>query len=94
MGNIGKNIRQTFAKIPPEICTAEPKARKLLNVIVYDRNSRIGDKLTLDHLIETTDIGDWKMSAFEAARTYAVAQGWLVIEGNSLRLTTAGSAAA
>lgn len=94
MGNIGKNIRQTLAKIPPEICTAEPKARKLLNVIVYDRNSRIGDKLTLDHLIETTDIGDWKMSAFEAARTYAVAQGWLVIEGNSLRLTTAGSAAA
>jgi hypothetical protein len=94
MPAIWKNTRQPFAKIQTDIRTAEPKARKLLNVIVYDRNSRIGDRLTLDHLIETTDIGDWKMSAFEAARTYAVSQGWLVIEGNSLRLTSAGSAAA
>ncbi len=94
MAALGKNIRQPFAKMQMEIRTAEPKARKLLNVIVYDRSCRIGDKLTLDHLIETTDIGDWKMSVFEAARTYAVAQGWLVIEGDSMRLTTAGSAAA
>jgi hypothetical protein len=94
MAALGKNIRKPFAKMQMEIRTAEPKARKLLNVIVYDRSCRIGDKLTLDHLIDTTDIGDWKMSAFEAARTYAVAQGWLVIEGDSMRLTTAGSAAA
>ena len=94
MPTIWKNTRRPFAKIQPETCTAEPKARKLLNVIVYDRNSRVGDKLTLYHLIETTDIGDWKMSAFEAAGTYAVSQGWLVIEDNSLRSSPAGSAAA
>jgi hypothetical protein len=34
------------------------------------------------------------MSAFETARIYAVAQGWLVMEGDSMKLTTAGSAAA
>jgi hypothetical protein len=55
--------RYPFAKIQTGTRTAEPKARKLLNVIVYDRNSRVGDKLTLDHLIETTDIGDWKRRA-------------------------------
>ena len=66
----------------------------LLDAIVYDKRCRVGDKLTLDDLIETTDIGDWKMSVFETARTYAAAQGWLVIEGNSMRLTNAGLAAA
>jgi hypothetical protein len=64
-----------------------------LDVIVYDKGCRIGDKLTLDDLIETTDIGDWKKSVFETARTYAASQGWLVIEGDTLMLTTAGSAA-
>ena len=73
---------------------AEPMARKLLAAIVYDRGCRVGDKLTLDDLIETTDIGDCKMSAFESARAYAAAQGWLVIEDGGMRLTTAGSAAA
>jgi hypothetical protein len=69
-------------------------ARKLLDVIVYHKHSRIGDMLTLDDLIETSDIGDWKMSDFEMARNYAAAQGWLIIEGDRLTLTTAGSAAA
>jgi hypothetical protein len=87
---MGENIHQRAA----EPRTVEPIARKLLDVIVYHKGCRIGDKLTLDDLIETTDIGDWKMSVFEAARNYAVAQGWLVIEGDSMRLTTAGSAAA
>jgi hypothetical protein len=91
---MGENIHQQPAKLRPGSSTAEPIARKLLDVIVYDKGCRIGDKLTLDDLIETTDIGDWKMSAFETARTYAVAQGWLVVEGDSMRLTTAGSAAA
>ena len=74
--------------------TAEAIALKLLSVIVYDKCCRIGDKLELEELIETSDIGDWKMSDFDSARTYAVAQGWLIIEGNSLRLTTAGLASA
>jgi hypothetical protein len=94
MGAIGKNIRQPAVRIYMEIRTTEAKARKLLGVIVYDKNCRIDDRLTLDDLIAVSDIGDWKMSAFEAARTYAVAQGWLVIEGDRMRLTTAGSAAA
>jgi hypothetical protein len=91
---MGENIHQWAAKARTEAHTAEPIARKLLDVIVYSKGCRIGDKLTLDDLIETTDIGDWKMSAFETARTYAIAQGRLVIEGDSMRLTTAGSAAA
>jgi hypothetical protein len=91
---MGENIHQQTAKTRREALAAEPIARKLLDVIVYDKGCRIGDRLTLDDLIETTDIGDWKMSAFETARTYAAAQGWLAIEGESMRLTTAGSAAA
>jgi hypothetical protein len=88
---MGENIHQRNARTR----TAEPMARRLLGVIVYDKSCRIGDRLTLDALVETSDIGDWKMSDFETARTYAVSQGWLVVEGsNSLRLTTAGSAAA
>jgi hypothetical protein len=91
---MGENIHQQTAKTRTEAFAAEPIARMLLDAIVYDEGCRVGDQLTLDDLIETTDIGDWKMSVFETARTYAVAQGWLVIEGNSMRLTTSGSAAA
>jgi hypothetical protein len=91
---MGENVQQRGAKARTEVRPAEPIARKLLDVIVYDKGCRIGDKLTLDDLIQTTGIGDWKMSAFETARTYAVAQGWLVMEGDSMRLTTAGLAAA
>jgi hypothetical protein len=94
MGAIAKSIRQPTAKIYMEIRAAEANARKLLGVIVYGKSCRIGDRLALDDLIAVSDIGDWKMSAFEAARTYAAAQGWLVIEGDRMRLTTAGSAAA
>jgi hypothetical protein len=91
---MGENIQQRTGKTRTEAHTAEPIARKLLDVIVYDKGCHIGDKLTLGALIETTDIGDWKMSVFETARTYAAAQGWLVVEGESMRLTTAGAAAA
>jgi hypothetical protein len=91
---MGENIQQRTGKTRTEAHTAETIARKLLDAIVYDKVCRVGDKLTLDDLIETSDIGDWKMSVFETARTYAIAQGWLVIEGDSMRLTTAGSAAA
>ena len=67
------NNRPPFPRYNRKFAPTEPKAGKLLNVIGYDQNSRIGGKLTFDHLIETTDIGDWKMSVFEAARTYAEA---------------------
>jgi hypothetical protein len=68
--------------------------RRLLEIVVYGKCCRIGGSLTLDDLAATSEVGDWKTSVFEAARTYAAAQGWLVIEGDSMRLTTAGSAAA
>ena len=48
---------------------------------------------TPDDLAET-EIGDWKVPAFEAACSYAVSQGWLIIQDDTLTLTTAGLAAA
>jgi len=65
-----------------------------LDIIVYGKTCRIGDKVILDDLAETSEVGDWKMPDFKMACTYAASQGWLVIDGNTLMLTTAGSAAA
>jgi hypothetical protein len=79
---------------PDPTRTPEIVARELLNVSVYDNRCRSGDVVEFDKLIEMSEIGDWKLSRFETARAYAEAQGWLVVEGNSLRLTTAGLAAA
>ena len=45
---------------------------------------RIGATLTLDDLAETSEIGDWKMPDFRAACTYAVSQGWLIVEDDTL----------
>ena len=47
----------------------------------------------LDDLAET-EIGDWKMPHFKAACSYAVSQGWLIVQDDVLTLTTAGLAAA
>ena len=79
---------------PDQTRTPETLAREPLNVIVYDNCCRSGDAVEFDKLIEMSEIGDWKFSRFETARAYAAAQDWLVIEGNNLRLTTAGLAAA
>ncbi len=48
----------------------------------------------LDDLAETSEIGDWKMPDFKAACSYAVSQGWLIVQHDTLTLTTAGLAAA
>jgi hypothetical protein len=74
--------------------TAEVIGRRLLDVIVYSKICRIGEKLSMDNLAETSEIGDWKMPDFKMACNYAAAQGWLVIEGDTLKLTTAGYTAA
>ena len=74
--------------------TAEAIGRRLLDVIVYGKSCRVGDKVILDDLAETSEVGDWKMPDFKMACTYAASQGWLIIEGDTLMLTTAGSAAA
>ena len=39
-------------------------------------------------------IGDWTLPDFKAACTFAVSQGWLIVEDDTLTLTTAGLAAA
>ncbi len=72
---------------------AEAIARRLLEIIVYDKCCRIGDTLLLNDLAET-EVGDWKMPDFKAACAYAVSQGWLIVEDDVLTLTAAGLAAA
>ena len=62
--------------------------------MVYDKCCRVGGKLTLDDLVETSEVGDWKMPDFKAACSYAASQGWLIIRDDMLTLTTAGLAAA
>jgi hypothetical protein len=67
---------------------------RLVDVVVYAMGCRIGDKVSLDDLAETSEVGDWKMPDFKIACAYAASQGWLAIEDDALMLTTAGSAAA
>ena len=78
----------------PRRRAAEEIGRRLVDVVVYAMACRIGDKVSLDDLAETSEVGDWKMPDFKIACAYAVSQGWLVMEGDALMLTTAGSAAA
>jgi hypothetical protein len=77
----------------PRKQTADALGRKLLGVIVYGQNCRVGSKLTLDDL-EATEVGDWSMPDFRAACAYAASQGWLTVQSDLLTLTTAGLAAA
>src|ERR1700693_965352 len=73
--------------------TADAIGRRLLEIVVYDKRCRIGGSLTLDDLAETA-IGDWKMPDFKVACSYAVSQGWLIVEDDALTLTVAGLTAA
>ena len=74
--------------------TVEVTARRLLKIVVYDKGCRIGEKLTLDDLAETSEVGDWKMPEFRMACSYAVSQGWLTVDDDTLTLTVAGLASA
>lgn len=74
--------------------TAETTARRLLDIIVYSKSCRIGAKLSMDELADSSEVGDWKMPDFRLACRYAASQGWLVVDEDSLTLTTAGLAAA
>ena len=78
----------------PSTLTPQALGRQLLDVLVYAKRCRIGSKLTLDDLVETSEIGDWKMPDFRVACAYAASQGWLVVRDDVLTLTTAGLAAA
>ena len=67
--------------------------RRLLQIVVYDKSCRIGGTLTLDDPAGTSEIGDWKMSQYKAACSFAASQGWLIVEDDRLTLTAAGLAA-
>jgi len=86
--------RRRVARKRPGEQSAEAIGRRLLEIVVYDKRCRIGGSLTLDDLAETSEVGDWKMPDFKMACDYAVSQGWLIIKGDTLTLTTAGLAAA
>jgi hypothetical protein len=85
--------RPRIARKRPGNLTAESIGRRLLEIVVYDKCCRIGGKLTLDGLAEP-EVGDWKMPDFRTACAYAASQGWLIVQDDTLTLTTAGLAAA
>jgi hypothetical protein len=92
---VQQNIRShRISRERPKKQTEGVIGRKLLEIVVYEKNCRIGGKLLVADLVDTTEIGDWKMPDFRAACTYVVCQGWLIVEGDTLTLTTAGLAAA
>jgi hypothetical protein len=78
----------------PRKQTAETMGRRLLEVMVYVKHCRVGVKLDIGDLAETTEVGDWKMPDFRMACTYAAAQNWLVLGDGTLALAPAGLAAA
>jgi hypothetical protein len=85
--------RRQISRKQPREQAAHALGRRLLEIIVYGQNCRIGAKLTLDNL-EATEVGDWRMPDFRAACGYAASQGWLIVRDDVLTLTTAGLAAA
>ena len=86
--------RPRIARKRPSKQTSETIGRRLLEIVVYRKSCRVGGTLTLDELAETSEVGDWKMPDFKAACSFAVSQGWLIIQDDVLTLTTAGLAAA
>ena len=86
--------RLRTARKRPSKQTSETIGRRLLEIVVYRKSCRVGGTLTLDELAETSEVGDWKMPDFKAACSYAVSQGWLIVQHDTLTLTTAGLAAA
>jgi hypothetical protein len=89
--NIG---RHRIGAKGPRKQAAEVIGRRLLEVLVYVKHCRVGVKLDIGDLAETTEIGDWKMPDFKMACTYAAAQNWLILGPNTLTLAPAGLAAA
>ena len=83
----------TTGRKRPSTPSPEALGRRPLDILVYAKRCRSGGKLTLDDLAET-EVGDWKMPDFKAACAYAAAQGWLIVQGSVLTLTTADFAAA
>jgi hypothetical protein len=98
--DMGEHIQRQIADRPgltrnrPSKQTPELIGRRLLEIVVYDKACRISATLTLDDLVDTSEVGDWKMPEFRAACAYAASQGWLIVGDDALTLTVAGLAAA
>ena len=86
--------RRRINRKRPSKQAASAIGHKLLEIIVYRKTCRIGHKLSVDDLVESSEVGDWKMPDFKMACTYAASQGWLIVTGDTFALTTAGLAAA
>ena len=86
--------RPPIARKRPSKQTPEVLGRRLLAIVVYVKLCRIGGKLTVDDLVETSEVGDWLMPDFRIACAYAVSQGWLIVRDDTVTLMTAGLAAA
>jgi len=86
--------RRRISRKHPKKQTAEEMGRRLLDIVVYGKNCRAGNNLTLDNLAETSEVGDWKMPDFKMACSYAASQGWLIVQDDVLTLTAAGMASA
>jgi hypothetical protein len=54
----------------PRDRTVEDIGRRLLDVIVYIKNSRVGAKLNLHDLVDTTEVGDWMLRHSARRLTY------------------------
>jgi hypothetical protein len=80
--------RPTLSRNRPSKQTPEAIGRRLLRIVVYDKQCRIGGMLTLDDLAET-EIGDWLMPEFKTACSCATSQDWLIVSDDMLTLTTA-----
>ena len=97
---MGENIayqsieRRRNSRKRPRQQTVEAMGRRLLEVVVYVKHSRVGATVDIGELAETTEVGDWMMPDFKAACTYAAAQKWLILGDKSLTLAPAGLAAA
>ena len=59
---------RTNRKRPSKQTAAETAiGHKLLEIIVYGRTCRVGGKLSVDDLVESSEVGDWKMPDFKMA---------------------------
>ena len=73
---------------------SQQRPAHLLEIVVDDNRCSIGGRLNyLDDLAETSEVGDWKMLDYRMACAWTPVQGWLIVEGDTLTLTTAGLAA-
>jgi hypothetical protein len=85
--------RAPMARKRPGKQAPETLGRRRLEIVVYDKQRKIGGSLALDDLAET-EIGDWQMPDFRMACSFGVSQGWLIVGDDTLTLMTAGLAAA